>query len=314
MLIAQIYHIDEHYPDGIFWWAMGVLPLAVLLESSLLMLLVACLGFIWFFVESSLGFYPALFPIFPAAILWYLKRGKQSNILFILLIAGVVLWAEYTLAWFLSPEPGFRPGSEAVALCVGLFLALHGLAKLLEQRQEPILADYGALLGVWVLRFAIVALLVFSFKFPWEELIVTGWQIPVLIVGLSIFLSALSVFLVYRAGESNLLTGVPGLLFIAGLLAVMHAENKEYAQVFQIIDNIVLIATGIRLITAGIQKSISHYFYLGMLTILATGLLRYIDFIGDYIGTAALFAVFAATLLLSAKYWKSHFAGAGGGS
>ncbi|MBW1792639.1 MAG: DUF2157 domain-containing protein [Deltaproteobacteria bacterium] len=28
MLIAQIYHIGEHYPDGIFWWAMGVLPVA----------------------------------------------------------------------------------------------------------------------------------------------------------------------------------------------------------------------------------------------------------------------------------------------
>ena len=61
MLIAQIYHIGEHYPDGVFWWALGVLPLALLLESALLMILAMALAFIWFFVETGLNFYPSFF-------------------------------------------------------------------------------------------------------------------------------------------------------------------------------------------------------------------------------------------------------------
>ncbi len=28
ILIAQIYHLGEHMPDGIFWWALGCLPIA----------------------------------------------------------------------------------------------------------------------------------------------------------------------------------------------------------------------------------------------------------------------------------------------
>ena len=32
-LIAQIYHLGEHYPDGIWWWAFGTLPFVILLRS-----------------------------------------------------------------------------------------------------------------------------------------------------------------------------------------------------------------------------------------------------------------------------------------
>ncbi len=60
------------------------------------------------------------------------------------------------------------------------------------------------------------------------------------------------------------------------------------------------------------QSNISHYFYAGVLAILTTGLLRYIDLIGDYIGASILFAIIAAILLLTAKYWKNHHAKAGG--
>ena len=33
ILIAQIYHLGEHMPDGIFWWALGCLPFALLTNS-----------------------------------------------------------------------------------------------------------------------------------------------------------------------------------------------------------------------------------------------------------------------------------------
>ncbi|MHC1725160.1 MAG: DUF2157 domain-containing protein [Syntrophobacteraceae bacterium] len=240
MLIAQIYHIDEHYPDGIFWWAMGVLPIALLTESTFILILTVCLGFIWFFVESFLNFYPALFPVFMAPICWHLGRGRQSNILFLLLVATLVFWAEYTVASLLSDTPGFRPGGENVALCVGLFLAF---------------------LAVW---------------------------------------------LVYKARASTISISAFGLFFIVCLLAVMQVQDKSLAPLFQFADNIVLVATGIWLIILGIQNGISHYFYLEVLTALTTGMLRYIDLVGDYIGTAILFGIVAAIMLIAARYWRSH--------
>jgi uncharacterized membrane protein len=32
-LIAQIFHLGEHYPDGIWWWAVGTLPFVILTRT-----------------------------------------------------------------------------------------------------------------------------------------------------------------------------------------------------------------------------------------------------------------------------------------
>ena len=311
MLIAQIYHIGEHYPDGIFWWAMGVLPVAVLLESTLIMILAVSLGFIWFFVESSMNFYPTLFPVFLVAMLWYLGRGRQSNLLFLSLVAGLGIWTEYTLAWLMSDTTGFQPGAENLALGVGLFVVFHGLSKWLVERKEHMLADYGTLLGLWVLRFTIIILFIFSFEEPWRVLIETEWHMAGLAITTSLLLSALALWLVHQARKSMVSTVAFALLFNIGLLAVMLVEDRGYGMAFQFADNILLVVVGIWLIVRGIQNNISHYFYVGVLAILMTGLLRYIDLIGEYIGASILFAILAAILLLAARYWKNHHAKAG---
>ncbi|MCE5334318.1 MAG: DUF2157 domain-containing protein [Desulfobacteraceae bacterium] len=313
MLIAQIYHIDAHFPDGIFWWAMGVLPIALLTGSTLMMLLAVCLGFTWAFVEASLDFYPLLFPVFLAAAFLHLCRGKQSNILFMLLVVGLVFWSEYTLAWFLSNKPGFRIGAENLVLCIGLFLLFHALAKLLVQKKAVILGDYGTLLGLWVLRFLIVTLFVFSFSYPWGELMSANWKLPAAAVGGGAVLFASSaVWVAFRTKEGTLSTAAFAAVYLADILAVLAVHDRNYVLIFQFATNVVLAATGVLLVTSGIRKSISHYFFLGVFTLLTTGFLRYIDLVGDYVGTAVLFGILAAILLTSARYWKRRSASGGG--
>ena len=70
--------------------------------------------------------------------------------------------------------------------------------------------------------------------------------------------------------------------------------------------NIVLVVAGVWLIISGISKGISHYFFLGVASILVTALLRYADLIGDYIGGALLFMFFAVLLLGAARFWKKR--------
>jgi len=53
-LIAQIFNLNAHYPDGFLWWALGSLPLAFLGQSSLLWFLVVTLEIIWCFTEASI--------------------------------------------------------------------------------------------------------------------------------------------------------------------------------------------------------------------------------------------------------------------
>jgi uncharacterized membrane protein len=81
MLIAQIYHIGEHYPDGIFWWAMGVLPVAVLMESTPLMLLAAGIWLIVGGIQGNIShyFYLGGATILTTALLRYIDLIGQGD-------------------------------------------------------------------------------------------------------------------------------------------------------------------------------------------------------------------------------------------
>lgn len=310
MLIAQIYHIGEHFPDGILWWALGVLPVALLLRSNLIIALATALAFLWFFVESGMGYYPHLFPLFLLALAWQNLRSRPSLILFLVLMVGVGIFIEYTVAWYISGSARFDFVAENVLVGAALFVLFQGLAEWLGQRPEHYLADYGVALKLWTLRFAIIGLFVFSFEEPWRELLQATWVAPGLVLAISIVFSALALGLAVLAHHS-VSKSTSTLAFVAitlsALFAVMNL-GERHSTALQVADNIVLVITGIWLIVQGIREGVTHYFYLGVFTVMLTGLLRYIDLVGDYIGAAILFAVFAVILLVSARYWKKHVA------
>ena len=229
MLIAQIYHIGEHYPDGVFWWALGVFPLAILLDSILLMILAGSLAFIWFFIEASINFYPAFFPIFLLILAWQIWRGKESFIIFLGLIMGLVFWAEYTLGWILNDAPGFYFGYENIIFATGCFLALHGFAKWLMHRRKNEFIDYGTLLGIWSLRFGIILFFVLSFDEPWRDLLRTQWRMPGLNLALAAMLAAIALIFADRANKQIIATLFFSALYTIGLEAVIEIKNETMA-------------------------------------------------------------------------------------
>ena len=136
-----------------------------------------------------------------------------------------------------------------------------------------------------------------------------GWEQIGLTIALAIGLPLLSLALVHLAGRPIAPLAVLTLYFVITLFAAIHVNTlgSDYLGIyFQIVDNIVLIAFGIWLIIRGIKDGLTHYFFLGVLTILLTGLLRYIDLVGDYVGAAILFMIFAVLLLATARYWKLY--------
>ena len=100
ILIAQIYHLGEHMPDGVFWWALGCLPFALLTRNSWLMLMSLLLALQWFFLETGLGFYPAWFPVFIVASIWVLMKTTTSLPLFVVTLASVGFWLVFSLSAF----------------------------------------------------------------------------------------------------------------------------------------------------------------------------------------------------------------------
>lgn len=303
ILIAQIYHLGEHMPDGVFWWALGCLPIGVILKNPWLTLQSALLALLWFFMEAEMGFYPALFPLFIAGSLVVLYRGKQSILLFLTTVASIGCWIEYSLAELWRSGRHFDFHAEHVAVSTALFITAYVFSHWLAQRPSPVAKDYGAVLAVWSLRFGLIFMLVMSFEDPWRELIRANWDQQLSMLALVISFSAISLALSCRV--QKFFTVLSLLLFyLLTLVAVIVSADPRYATYFQIVYNLVLIGVGIWLIIRGIHSGISHYFFLGVSAILLTAFLRYVDLIGDYIGGALLFMVFAVLLLGAAKYWK----------
>ncbi|MCP3672494.1 MAG: DUF2157 domain-containing protein, partial [Gammaproteobacteria bacterium] len=305
ILIAQIYHLGEHMPDGVFWWALGCLPIAVLINSSWVMLQSVLLAIVWFMLEVDMGFYPLLFPIFILGALVVLYRGRQNTILFLTAVASIALWIEYSLAMYWGVDRQFLFHVEHVAVSVAMLIMAYAVGHWLGRKQSVVARDYGALLAAWSLRLGIVVMLVMSFEEPWRELLRTSWEHKVSMIILVLVLTVASLLLVLNT-KKVFPVGVMILWFLLSMTMVLALSSAGYAIYLQIAYNLMLIATGCWLIIRGIQDGISHYFFLGVASILLTAFMRYVDLIGDYIGGAAVFLAFAALLLGAAKYWKRH--------
>ncbi len=305
ILIAQIYHLGEHMPDGIFWWALGCLPLALLLNSTWLALQTMVLALVWFFLEVSMDFYPQLFPLFIGSAALILYRGLPSALLFLVVIFSFGLWVEFSLSTYWREGRLYEIYAEHLAVAVSLFILFYAFSHWLKRRQSVKARDYAAVLSLWSLRFALVLLLILSFAEPWRELISADWahQTSMLIIVCS--LSAIAIGLSVGAGKLPLFAVIV-LFYIASLAAVLATDDPAYSQYFQVIDNLVLITVAAGLIVYGIKEGISHYFFLGVVAVLLTAFLRYLDLVGDYFGAAALFLVFAVILLGAAWYWKRY--------
>lgn len=316
ILVAQIYHLGEHMPDGVFWWALGSLPFAVLLCSPWLTLTSGLLALVWLYLEYqtwllNATFLSLVFPVFLAAELYVLARARANNLLFLTFVASLVLWFQTALGtMWMEGRDRAEWSAEQVFVGAALFIVAHAAGCWLRARDGVKAKDYGALLTVWTLRLALVGMLVMSFELPWEKLITAEWNHQASMWIVVAALAAAALRLGSRTGvlaSLLLLTALTGGTMVAVIVTGAHADpaNREtHAAVFQVLDNVALVAAGIWLIVRATATGVSHLFFLGVATILLTAFLRYVDLIGDYVGGAVLFLAFAALLLGAARFWK----------
>ncbi len=300
-LIAQTYHLGEHYPDGIFWWALGSLPFAVLLLSPWLMIISLSLALLWFLLEWSLEYLPLSFPLFLIAGVYVLLKGRQSLALFLLFIISCLLWLEY------MAFPSNRDlHAEHFALVIALFIFAYAVSDWLSQLADSRAQDYGALLSLWALRFAFIVMLVFSFETPWKELIKAQWDYQERMWFFVISLTMVSLWLSWQNKKLPLLLPFVSLFFLSLASITFIGGIDQYTIYFKVGGNFALLSMGVVLIWRAFHNNLSHYFYFGVFIILLVAFIRYVDIIGDYISAAGLFLAFAILLLAAAKFWKKY--------
>ena len=182
ILIAQIYHLGEHIPDGVFVWALGSLPFAVVLCNAWLTLLSGLLALTWFVLEFRTGFLSATFfvsafPLFLVAESYVLTKGRANPLLFLVFVASLVLWFETALALMWADGGGrLEYTSEHAFVAAALFILAYSVGRRLDMQDSAKARDHGTVLSLWSLRFALLLLIVLSFDAPWEQVLSADWD------------------------------------------------------------------------------------------------------------------------------------------
>jgi uncharacterized membrane protein len=161
MLIAQMYHIDRHYPDGIMIWGLGTLLTAGLSRSVGAVVFGFGLLALWTAIESTEFTWPVHWPFlvawFAAAwLVWYERWTLGINAAALALSAWAIfsiMALDNHLGW---PGSGAQMAVLAACSVAAMALAIRFEAKL-ERRDATVWRMFStqALIGLFIVMFAV---------------------------------------------------------------------------------------------------------------------------------------------------------------
>ncbi|MBA2564971.1 MAG: DUF2157 domain-containing protein [Gemmatimonadetes bacterium] len=332
-LVAQIFHLNAHFPDGVWWWAVGVLPFALCLDTLLLhAFLVALLG-LWAGMEV-LGFshLATLFlgqwrfpngaytlPLLALpGLLWAYRKGSPATVS---LYVPLLTW------WFVLQPFSWHWGANSTYF-IGAVGALLLILAETHRSDSPFEIPY-RLYGVLLVGGVLVVLSFFDFnRHLLSEGAARGGLIQTGVI-VALALGSLAVASLVprdpeRAARGDALArGLAGTLrrqwLPAGLLLLMvlaplsgllaqSPQGFHTAALLQtVLANVAMIACALWLTGIGLRDDRGRPFAAGVLYFLLWAVLRYADLFGDFggmLGAAAMFFLCGATLFAVALYWR----------
>jgi hypothetical protein len=314
-LVAQAFHINSHYPDGVWWWAVGVLPFALCLETRLLHALLVALLALWAGIEvlnfDHLGgwlfgrwdFLPngaySLPLLALPGILWaYRKQSVKTLALYVPLLAWWTVLQVF--AWKLGSNPFYFVGSVGALLLVAAECHPVGSRFAIPYRH------YGSLLVGGVL-------VPLSFYDLNKHLVGewTGLFGPPAMLGL---IALLVVFVTQRSIPRR--QAIPlGLALLMAILPLMSAgcNNSSCADAAALLPtilvNVAMVAGAFWLMQVGLREDRGRPFSAGVLYFLLWSVMRYVDLFGDFggmLGAAMMFFICGGALFGVARYWQGR--------
>ena len=285
MLTGQMYHLGEHFPNGLLLWALGLVPLTLLSGGRLLALQGLAVAVAWMLLEYRFAA-PWLMPLFLAVAFWVAWRRRVAG-LALATLAATALWLNLMLAWVYATDFGPQAQEGMISFNLGLLVLAGALAA------RPAWWSAGA--GNWMPRLTVLAILPFTFVDGWERYLAYAWT------WLDPGLWAALVALLAAA-----LLGRPLVaLAVAALLIAVHTGGvPDQALVWAVASNLLLLLLAIHWMRRGLLDGEGGLYFTGLIAILTLALLRYLDLIGGYLGAAGLFLVMAALLFLAGRHWR----------
>ncbi len=285
MLTGQMYHLGEHFPNGLLLWTLGLVPMTLLSGGRLLALLGLAVAAAWMLLEYRFAA-PWLMPLFLATAFWVAWRRRVAGLALLALVATAV-WLNLMLAWVYATDFGPQAQEGMISFNLGLLVLAGALAA------RP--GGWNAGAGNWMPRLTVLVILPFTFVDGWQHYLAYAWTWldPGLWAALLALLAAA-------------LLGRPlAAVAVAVLLIAVHTGGvPDQALAWAVASNLLLLLLAMHWMRRGLLDGEGGLYFTGLIAILTLALLRYLDLIGGYLGAAGLFLVMAALLFVAGRYWR----------
>jgi len=306
-LLAQVFHIESHYPDGVLWWMIGALAVAWMVQSTVIGVVAIVLSYIWSMMEIG-GFYHLnyLYFIFSAAMLAlaYVRVSKWL----------LAMWILSTSLWMITAGVNiWRPGESTAAILALFACACYATGCWSGWNKT--------FTGIWQslgLGLLLIPLLVLGFSWMHHLRIddsATAFQSSWIFISLFVIWIALSIA---RLGIGGIKLHWPLLLITT---ACFYALLVTYSSGLQIFtersfqshqDLMVLLFSGLTillsiwLMTRGVRNDRGLSFFTGIIYMLTFVLARWINLFGDMLSSALLFLICGVVVFAAAWFWRKR--------
>lgn len=326
-LVAQIFHLNVHYPAGLWWWALGVVPFAFLMDTPLLHALLATLLAIWCgmeifdFHDAGLWFFGrwksipngaySLPIIALPGLVWGYRRGSLVTVtMYVMLLTWWMVLQPY--AWEMWHEAFY------------LICALGGLMLIIAEC-HPSGSRYAIpyrLLGVLLAGYVLIAMSFYGFNkglanFESKSSVLGVALLIAILLSATIYIAAL----LRRAGDPESLSLKEAVhqivrtqyllisLVVAMIALCLWQSAVGDLLIPTIVANAAMILLAFWLMNVGLREDRGRPFGAGVLFFLLWAVLRYIDLFGDFggmLGGAMMFFFCGAALFGVAWYWRKR--------
>jgi uncharacterized membrane protein len=300
-LVAQIYHIDEHYPNGLIVWAVGALAMAWAMPSIAQGAIAAGLMTVWCGMESfnfdaSMHAAPVMIVVFVGLLAWRMK----SRFLLAVTLPMVVLSMVFVMV-----GSAFHHGERVafgMVFNIGVTLAAAGvLARRSRHFPEsaPVFSFYG-----WLV--SLIFLFVLTFPDAADHMLIRGWgQMESWLSGYWVGSLVLCVagwgWLGYREIVRAEGHRVPLDHFLLPMAVVVTAVDLTLMErvdelLLAVPFNLVLLALIVAMMTRGCRHGLTVPTVIGSLLLVAYMFARYCDLFESLLIRGLVFIVVGAAI------------------
>ncbi len=308
-LIAQMYNINAHYPNGVLFWCLGALLVAYSLRSKIILSLTVVLAWLWSTMETT-GFEHANYWFIPLfAVLVYLAYNYKSVMAITLSILAGGYWLFHNGFYFIDHSYYWDYRLWISFLIMMLYgVIIYSLAK--HHEKSPILNKIFKFLGYLGITVPLYSISmewfldtmpkgVFFIMFSRENIII-------LILSLIMFAAALYLTVTnWRKAENVISTAESTFSFsiiILLLIPYLLAMNSGLTKLFSVYFSILVFLTLLGFIFVGYKDKEELYINAAIVVFVIEVITLYFRYAWAYLDRSIFFIVGGIILVAGGIY------------